>query len=154
VGSGPFPTELHDATGDFIRNAGNEFGSTTGRPRRCGWIDLVALKFACMVNGVTQLVMTKADILDALEHLQVCTAYRIDGKEVNQVPFQMNKLNIDPVYMQFEGWNTEITSISTYDALPEKMSNYIQYINHFIGAPIAYISNGPGRDQIIPAKSN
>ena len=149
VGSGPFPTELTDATGDFIRNAGNEFGSTTGRPRRCGWIDLVALQFACMINGVTRLVMTKADILDGLDELNVCTGYKINGEEKNYVPFQMNRVNIEPVYKSFEGWKTDVSRIKTYDNLPEKMKTYIHYMNEFLHVPVKYISNGPGRDQLI-----
>ena len=149
VGSGPFPTELTDATGDFLRNAGNEFGSTTGRPRRCGWIDLVALQFACMINGVTQLVMTKADILDGLDELKVCKGYNINGKEKNYVPFQMNRVNIEPSYQSFEGWKTVVSEIDSYAGLPEKMKIYINYLNEFLKVPVKYISNGPGREQII-----
>ena len=149
VGSGPFPTELLDETGDFLRNAGNEFGSTTGRPRRCGWIDLVALQFACMINGVTQIVMTKADILDGLSELKVCTGYEVNGEEKNYVPFQMNRLNIKPVYKNFEGWNTLITDVSSYENMPEKMKTYINYMNEYLKVPVNYISNGPGREQIV-----
>ncbi len=151
VGSGPFPTELSDATGDFIRNAGNEFGSTTGRPRRCGWIDMVALQFACMINGVTKIVMTKADILDSLEELKVCKSYLINGKEESRIPFQMNKLHIEPIYQSFTGWNTDISKVEIYDNMPEKMKTYIEYINHFLGIPVKFISNGPGREQIVTA---
>ena len=151
VGSGPFPTELMDATGDFLRNAGNEFGSTTGRPRRCGWMDLVALQFACMINGVTQIVMTKADILDALEELKVCTSYTINGIETNQVPFQMNKLNINPNYEIFNGWNTDISNLNSFESSPNEMKKYIEYINKFLAIPVKFISNGPARDQIILA---
>jgi len=151
VGSGPFPTELNDATGDFIRNAGNEFGSTTGRPRRCGWIDMVALHFACMINGVTKIVMTKADILDSLEELKVCKSYLINGKEESQIPFQMNRLHIEPIYQSFTGWNTDISKVEIYENMPEKMKTYIEYINHFLGIPVKYISNGPGREQIVSA---
>ncbi len=149
VGSGPFPTELLDETGDFLRNAGNEFGSTTGRPRRCGWIDLVALQFACMINGVTQIVMTKADILDGLSELKVCTGYEVNGEEKNYVPFQMNRLNIKPVYKNFEGWNTLISEVSSYKNMPEKMKTYINYMNDHLKIPVNYISNGPGREQIV-----
>ena len=149
VGSGPFPTELTDATGDFLRNAGNEFGSTTGRPRRCGWIDLVALQFACMINGVTQLVMTKADILDGLDELKVCKGYNVNGEEKNYVPFQMNRVNIEPVYQSFEGWKTIVSEIDNYAALPGKMKTYINYLNEFLKVPVKYISNGPGREQIV-----
>ncbi len=149
VGSGPFPTELTDETGDFLRNAGNEFGSTTGRPRRCGWIDLVALQFACMINGVTQLVMTKADILDGLDELKVCNSYMIDGEEKNYIPFQMNRLKIDPSYQTFEGWKTDISKVSTYDSMPQAMKTYIDYLDNFLKVPVKYISNGPGREQIV-----
>ncbi len=149
VGGGPFPTELTDATGDFLRNAGNEFGSTTGRPRRCGWIDLVALQFACMINGVTQLVMTKADILDGLDELKVCKGYNVNGEEKNYVPFQMNRINIEPVYQSFEGWKTIVSEIDNYAALPDKMKTYINYLNEFLKVPVKYISNGPGREQIV-----
>jgi adenylosuccinate synthase len=149
VGSGPFPTELMDATGDFLRNTGNEFGSTTGRPRRCGWIDLIALQFACMINGVTKIVMTKADILDGLEELKVCNAYKVNGVETNQVPFQMNKMDIEAVYKSFEGWNTNITTVNEFSNLPKQMSTYINYLNDFLKVPVKYISNGPGRDQLI-----
>lgn len=149
VGGGPFPTELEDATGEELRKIGNEFGATTGRPRRCGWIDLVALRYACMINGVTQVIMTKADVLDAFAELQVCTAYSINGKQTKEVPFQMSKLTIEPVLRSFEGWNTDTTQIKEAAALPGTMGNYINFINSEIGAPVKYVSNGPGRDQIV-----
>jgi len=151
VGGGPFPTELHDETGEELRKIGNEFGATTGRPRRCGWIDLVALKFACMINGVTQIVMTKADVLDSFKTLQVCTDYRIDGKNTQQVPFQMNKLNIDPVYKSFKGWSRSVSSCSNWQDLPAEMNDYLAFIHAYLGVPVKYVSNGPGRDQIIAA---
>ncbi len=149
VGSGPFPTELLESTGDFLRNTGNEFGSTTGRPRRCGWIDLVALQFACMINGVTQIVMTKADILDGLKELNVCNAYKIDNELSSKVPFQMNKIDIEAMYKTFEGWNTDITGIKNFADMPQQMNTYIQYLNEFLKVPVTYISNGPGRDQLV-----
>ena len=149
VGSGPFPTELEDATGEELRKIGNEFGATTGRPRRCGWIDLVALKYACMINGVTQVVMTKADVLDAFEDLKVCTAYTINGQEKAEIPFQMDRLPIDPVLKSFKGWNIDTTQITEAAKLPENMSSYIKFINEFVGAPVKFVSNGPGRDQIV-----
>ena len=151
VGSGPFPTELHDETGELIRKKGNEFGSTTGRPRRCGWIDLVALNFACMINGVTQVVMTKADVLDTLDVLKVCTAYSVDGKETSQVPFQMDGVDIQPLYKEFKGWNTDITGIKDFKNLPKEMDSYINFINSTLGISVKYISNGPGTDQLIVA---
>jgi len=149
VGSGPFPTELLDETGDKLRNAGNEFGSTTGRPRRCGWIDLVALRFAGMINGVTSLVMTKADILDSFQNLNVCTSYRVNGKEQDTIPFQMNRMHIEPVYKSFPGWMHPIDNISNYQELPSQMNTYIQFLNEYLSVPVKYISNGPGREQII-----
>jgi len=149
VGSGPFPTELHDATGEELRRIGSEFGATTGRPRRCGWIDLVALKFACMINGVTKVVMTKADVLDSFETLNVCTAYDIDGKQTQEVPYQMEGLNIQPVYEQRKGWHSDSSVLAANDALPKDMAEYIDFINKFIKAPVKYVSNGPGRDQLI-----
>jgi adenylosuccinate synthase len=149
VGSGPFPTELSDATGDFLRNTGNEFGSTTGRPRRCGWIDLVALHFACMINGVTQIVMTKADILDGLEELKVCNSYKINGQETDKVPFQMNKMDIEAIYKSFKGWNTDITGVKSFVGMPKEMETYINYLNEFLKVPVKYISNGPGREQLV-----
>lgn len=149
VGSGPFPTELNDAKGEELRQIGKEFGATTGRPRRCGWIDLVALRYACMINGVTQVVMTKADILDAFEELKVCTAYKINGKETQEVPFQMDGLTIEPIHKTFKGWNLDTTKITNAAKLPANMSNYIDFINQYIGAPVKFVSNGPDRDQII-----
>ena len=151
VGSGPFPTELNDETGELIRKTGNEFGSTTGRPRRCGWIDLVALKFACMINGVTQLVMTKADVLDSLDQLRVCTAYKINDQEISEIPFQMQRMDVQPVYKDFEGWKTDISSIQSFSSLPDKMKQYINYLNKNLDVPVQYISNGPGSEQIIVA---
>jgi len=151
VGSGPFPTELNDETGELIRKIGSEFGATTGRPRRCGWIDLVALNFACMINGVTKIIMTKTDILDSLPELNVCTAYNINGEEKNYVPFQMTQVKLEPVLKSFAGWQTDITAMSEYEVLPQNMKNYIDYINKFLEVPVKYISNGPGRDQIILA---
>ncbi|MGZ5248292.1 MAG: adenylosuccinate synthase [Flavitalea sp.] len=149
VGSGPFPTELDDETGELLRKTGQEFGATTGRPRRCGWIDLVALKYACMVNGVTQIIMTKADVLDAFASLQVCTAYEINGKKTAEVPFQMNRMKILPELKTFTGWNTDITTIRKAAELPGQMKDYVEFINDYLGVQIKFISNGPGRDQLI-----
>ncbi|HET9824281.1 MAG TPA: adenylosuccinate synthetase, partial [Chitinophagaceae bacterium] len=149
VGGGPFPTELNDGTGEKLRQAGNEFGATTGRPRRCGWIDLVALRFACMVNGVTKLVMTKADVLDIFEQLKICVAYKLNGKESNEIPFQMLRLNIEPVYRDFKGWNISTSAAKSPQELPDAMKQYVQFINGQLGIHIQYISNGPGREQIV-----
>lgn len=149
VGSGPFPTELENEEGERLRKIGNEFGATTGRPRRCGWIDLVALKYTCMINGVTQLVMTKADVLDEFENLEVCTAYELNGAIVDKMPLHLETDPYIPLYKSFVGWNTDTTAIKTFEELPEKMKNYISYINEYLGTNVHYISNGPGRDQII-----
>ena len=149
VGGGPFPTELEDATGEELRRVGNEFGATTGRPRRCGWIDGVALKFACMINGVTKIVMTKADVLDAFAELKICTAYKVNGETTNEIPFQMNRVRIEPQLQSFEGWKKDTTTLKKFDELPGKMREYVEFINKYLGVRIAYISNGPGRDQLI-----
>jgi adenylosuccinate synthase len=149
VGSGPFPTELENETGEELRKVGNEFGATTGRPRRCGWIDLVALNFACMINGVTKIVMTKADVLDAFKELEVCTAYKANGKEIREIPFRLEKLKIEPVYESFPGWNTQTNAAKSAGELPETMKIYVNFINKYLGVNIHYISNGPGRDQFI-----
>jgi adenylosuccinate synthase len=149
VGGGPFPTELNNETGELLRKTGNEFGATTGRPRRCGWIDLVALKFACMINGVSKIIMTKADVLDNFDELQVCTAYDVDGKETVEIPYQMLRLNIKPVYKSFAGWKTDSTGIKSAVDLPRTMQQYVDFINQYLGVEVHYISNGPGRQQII-----
>lgn len=149
VGGGPFPTELNDATGEELRKLGSEFGATTGRPRRCGWIDLVALKFACMINGVTKVIMTKADVLDNFKDLEVCTSYKIDGVESLAVPFQMTRHKIEPVLKHFAGWNCSTVAAKTVEELPDKMKTYVEFINQYVGAKVSHISNGPGRDQIV-----
>ena len=149
VGSGPFPTELHDETGEELRKIGNEFGATTGRPRRCGWIDLVALNFACMINGVTKLVMTKADVLDAFDELKVCTSYMVNGKSSREIPFQMTRVSIEPELKSFKGWKTATDKFRSAGELPATMNEYVSYINSYLGVNINYISNGPGREQLI-----
>jgi len=149
VGGGPFPTELLNETGEELRKTGNEFGATTGRPRRCGWIDLVALKFACMINGVTRMVMTKADVLDGFPDLALCIGYKIGGVVVDAVPFQMTRVSIEPEYAKMKGWNSITTDKTKRAELPAKMLDYVQFINKFVGAPVTYVSNGPGREQII-----
>lgn len=149
VGGGPFPTELHDETGETLRRIGNEFGATTGRPRRCGWIDLVALKYACMLNGVTALVMTKADVLDTFENLQACTAYLDQGQKVERMPFRLDAGQIVPSYQAFPGWQQNITELRSAKDLPASMQSYIAFIESYLGVPVRYVSNGPGRDQLI-----
>ncbi len=150
VGGGPFPTELFDETGDELRRIGSEFGATTGRPRRCGWIDLIALQYACMINGVSKIVMTKVDVLDSFEKLNMCTSYLINGEEKKEVPFAISKVKIEPVYQTFDGWNTDTTAVKESNNLPAKMTQYVKFINEFAGAPVKYVSNGPGREQIVP----
>jgi adenylosuccinate synthase len=149
VGGGPFPTELNDEIGEQLRKIGNEFGATTGRPRRCGWMDLVALDYACMLNGVTQLVITKADVLDAFNELNICTEYKINGKLTSEVPFQLIQNTLEPIYKQFPGWKMESSIIRDGSQLPSEMKNYIEFINNKLSAKVRYISNGPGREQII-----
>lgn len=149
VGGGPFPTELEDETGETLRQAGNEFGATTGRPRRCGWIDLVALDYTCMLSGVTQLVMTKSDVLDAFGELEACVAYEINGKQTKEMPFQINGLDIKPILERFPGWSEPTAASRAYSALPEEMRKYLAFVESYLGVPVKYVSNGPGRDQIL-----
>ena len=144
-----FPTELHDAKGEELRKIGSEFGATTGRPRRCGWIDLVALKFACMINGVTQIIMTKADILDSFAELELGVAYEMEGKQIDYVPFQIVGTPVTPIWKKMAGWNTDSTKMKDEKELPATMKSYIEFINSYLGVPVKYVSNGPGRDQIV-----
>ena len=148
VGSGPFPSELHDQTGDKLRKEGNEFGSTTGRPRRCGWIDLVALRYAIMLNGITQLVMTKADVLDAFENIKVATAYKIGNKIVEDFPYSIDE-NIEPVYKELPGWNTSLVNVRNGDDFPPHFKAYIDFLEKELQVPVRFVSVGPDREQII-----
>lgn len=147
VGSGPFPTELDDETGSRLRDTGHEFGSTTGRPRRCGWLDIPALKYAIMINGVTQLFMTKSDVLSGFEKLKVCTSYRTDGKECREIHF--DNTPVEPVYTTLPGWNENISGIRSYEKLPENLRNYIRFIEDQTGIPITLVSVGPDREETI-----
>jgi len=151
VGSGPFPTELHDATGETLRKNGHEFGSTTGRPRRCGWLDLPALAYACQINGVTQLIMMKADVLSGLESLQVATGYTYCGEKIQHLPYRLEDQYLEPVYTELKGWKEDITQCKSTDELPQTMKDYIAFIEDFIGIPIRLISVGPDRTQTIHA---
>jgi adenylosuccinate synthase len=146
VGSGPFPTELHDEVGEKIRKNGNEFGSVTGRPRRCGWLDLPALKYAMMINGVTELTMMKADVLDDFDTIKVCTHYKINGVETDVLPYDICDADITPVYKEMKGWKQNITSGKD---LPEALLNYIRFIEEQTGTPISIVSVGPDRKQTI-----
>jgi len=148
VGSGPFPTELHCNTGEKLRTHGNEFGSTTGRPRRCGWLDLVALKYAVMINGVTQLIMTKADVLNTFETIKVAVAYNINNIETTQFPYDLD-IELTPVYKEFEGWKTDISNIKSESEFPKQLSSYILFIENYLGIPVKIISVGPERDAIV-----
>jgi len=148
VGSGPFPTELFDETGEKIRQIGHEFGAVTGRPRRCGWLDLVALKYTVMVDGVTDLIMMKSDCLDSFETIKVCTSYIIDGKETSIFPFETQS-EITPVYKEFKGWNCDLTGIRKESELPKEFKDYIKFMEDFLGVPIKIISLGPDREATI-----
>jgi len=148
VGSGPFPTELFDETGDSMRKIGFEFGSVTGRPRRCGWIDLVALKYAVMINGVTQLIMMKSDVMDQFETIKACVAYKIDGQEVEQFPYDLND-GSEPVYIELPGWKTDMTKMQSEDEFPEEFNAYISFLEEELEVPIKIVSVGPDREQTI-----
>ncbi len=148
VGSGPFPTELFDETGEKIRQIGHEFGAVTGRPRRCGWLDLVALKYTVMLNGVTDLIMMKSDCLDSFETIKVCTSYVIDGKETAQFPFD-TEASITPVYTEFKGWNQDLTGMRKESELPETFKEYIKFMEDYLKVPIKIISLGPDREATI-----
>lgn len=149
VGSGPFPTELSDGVGIKLREAGHEFGATTGRARRCGWIDLVALHYTCMLNGTTQLVMTKADVLDAFESIQACVAYNVQGHISKEVPFNINTAAINPVYEPFAGWKSSCANAASFEDFPSEMKKYIGFIETYLKVPVRYISTGPEREQIV-----
>jgi adenylosuccinate synthase len=149
VGSGPFPTELHDIDGENIRKEGNEFGSTTGRPRRCGWVDLPALKYAVMINGVTELSMMKADVLSVFEKIKVCTHYKINGELVEYLPYDITNLEIEPIYEELEGWNCDLTELDSYDNAPQALKNYVTYLENALEVPITVVSVGPDRKQTL-----
>ena len=148
VGSGPFPTELFDETGDLMRKIGFEFGSVTGRPRRCGWIDLVALKYAVMINGVTQLIMMKSDVMDGFETIKACVAYNIDGQETEQFPYDLSD-GAEPVYVELPGWKTDMTAVQSEDEFPEEFNAYISFLEEELEVPIKIVSVGPDRAQTI-----
>ena len=149
VGSGPFPTEDFGESGDNMAKIGNEFGSVTGRKRRCGWLDLVALKYAVQINGVTQLMMMKADVLSGFETLKVCTAYNYNGNKINYLPYNIEEENVQPIYTEFKGWNVDLTEITTYNNLPQELKTYIEYIEKEVNVPIKIVSVGPDRKQTI-----
>ncbi|HUH26348.1 MAG TPA: adenylosuccinate synthase [Flavobacterium sp.] len=149
VGSGPFPTELFDEVGETMAKVGNEFGSVTGRARRCGWLDLVALKYAVEVNGVTALYMMKGDVLSGFDALNVCTAYQYKGQEIDHLPYNIEPENVQPIYVEKKGWKQDLTSLTSYDELPVELKEYIDFIEQYVGIPIKVVSVGPDRKQTI-----
>jgi adenylosuccinate synthase len=149
VGSGPFPTELNDETGERIRKIGNEFGSTTGRPRRTGWLDIPALKFAVMINGVTELIMMKADILSGFDHIQVCTHYLHKGEKIDYLPYDISPEFVVPVYKELKGWKKDLTGLHSAKDMPEELCRYIEFIEQQTGVPIRIVSVGPDRKQTL-----
>ena len=148
VGSGPFPTELFDETGEKLRQIGHEYGAVTGRPRRCGWLDLVALKYTVMIDGVTDLIMMKSDCLDSFETIKACTAYKVDGKLTDQVPFDI-ATEIEPVYTEFPGWQKDLTGVRSESGLPQEFNDYVKFLEDYLGVPVKIISLGPDREATI-----
>lgn len=148
VGAGPFPTELFDEVGDKIRDLGHEYGAVTGRKRRCGWIDLVALKYAIMIDGVTKLIMMKSDVLDSFETIKACVAYKVNGEEIDYFPFDINE-GIEPVYVELPGWNTDLTKMKSEDEFPEEFNAYLDFLENELEVPIKIVSVGPDREQTI-----
>ncbi len=149
VGSGPFPTELMDEDGELLRKVGNEFGSTTGRPRRCGWLDLPALKYAVMLNGVTELMMMKADVLNSFSMLKVAVQYKYNGQFSEEIPFESVSLDLEPVYETLKGWNRELELTERYDDLPVELTDYVSFIEERVGVPVKIVSLGPDRKETV-----
>jgi adenylosuccinate synthase len=149
VGSGPFPTELFDEIGETMGRVGHEFGATTGRPRRCGWLDLVALRYACEVNGVTKLIMMKGDVLSGFDTLKVCTAYNYRGKKIKHLPYNIESSNVTPVYTELRGWQEDLTDMTSAEQFPKELNDYIQFLESELNIPITVVSVGPDRKQTI-----
>jgi adenylosuccinate synthase len=149
VGSGPFPTELFDEVGEKMAKIGNEFGSVTGRARRCGWLDLVALKYSCQINGVTELMMMKGDVLSGFDNIKVCTGYKYKGDVITHFPYNIEPENLEPVYTEFKGWSEDITKIKDFNCLPDNLKEYIEFIEDELETPIKIVSVGPDRTQTI-----
>lgn len=149
VGAGPFPTELFDETGKLLRDLGHEYGAVTGRERRCGWIDLVALKYSVMINGVTRLIMMKSDVLDGFETIKACTSYEIGGKETTEFPFDADAVEIKPIYTEMPGWKTDLTKVEKTEDFPQAFRQYIAFVEDYLGVPIYIVSVGPDRMQTI-----
>ncbi len=152
VGSGPFPTELFDETGKKIRDIGHEYGAVTGRERRCGWIDLVALRYSIMINGVTQLIMMKSDVLDTFDEIKACVAYRINGEETRDFPYSIEE-DIEPVYVTMPGWKTDMTSMKSPEEFPAQFTNYLRFLENELQVPVTIVSTGPDREQTIKMKA-
>lgn len=148
VGSGPFPTELNDETGEKLRKVGHEFGATTGRPRRCGWLDIPALRYSVIINGVSELILTKSDVLSVFDTIKVCTHYKINGQITDQLPFDVHA-KIEPVYKDFKGWNKDITKAKTEADLPAELMHYIKFIETEVGVPVTIVSVGPDRSETV-----
>jgi adenylosuccinate synthase len=148
VGSGPFPTELGGGVGDKMRNLGSEYGATTGRPRRCGWLDLPLLKYSCMINGITELHMMKLDVLTSFNDIKVCTGYIVSGGETSQVPYNYDEI-VTPIYEDFDGWHTQVCNMKSYSDLPKNCKKYIEYVEKYVGVPIKLVSVGPDREATI-----
>ena len=149
VGSGPFPTELLDETGEELRKIGHEFGATTGRPRRCGWLDIPALKYAIMLNGTTRMFMTKADVLDQFETIKVCEQYKMNGDISDRIPYDLNNTDVEPLFREIKGWNKDLKGIVDYNNLPEELKNYVEYLEKQFGIPIGIISTGADRKDTV-----
>lgn len=149
VGAGPFPTELFDETGETLRRIGHEFGATTGRPRRCGWLDLVALRYTAMMNGTTHLIMMKSDVMNDFDTIRVCVGYRLEGREIDYFPFEATDTNIEPIYKEFAGWKSDVSKCRSYDELPQPLKDYIAFIEQYTGVPVSIISVGPERSETI-----
>lgn len=149
VGSGPFPTELFDEVGETMGRVGNEFGATTGRKRRCGWLDLVALKYAVQVNGITQLIMMKGDVLSGFDTLKVCTAYKYRGEEIQHLPYNIEPENVQPVYTEVKGWKEDLTKLTDPAQLPKEFNDYVDFLEKELETPIKMVSVGPDRKQTI-----
>jgi adenylosuccinate synthase len=149
VGSGPFPTELEDETGEQMRQIGKEFGSTTGRPRRCGWLDIPALKYACMINGVTELIMMKTDVLSGFETLKICTHYSLNGEKIDYLPYDIDPSKVQPIYQEVKGWNSDLTGMRSMEELPVELVRYIEFVEKTLEIPVTYVSVGPDRTQTI-----
>lgn len=152
VGSGPFPTELFDEVGQGMRDRGNEYGSVTKRPRRCGWLDLPALKYAVMINGVTELLMMKADILSGIDTIRVCTGYNYQGKQIDYLPFDFSPELLTPVYSELQGWTKDLTGLNQLEQLPAELHAYVEFIEKYVGVPVSVISVGPDRTQTLMRK--